>query len=256
MKHYWNDIGPDIKKDRFFFTKDQMLILLSGGMFLLMTAVVFYDQLAAAVLLSPYLYIWYQKQMKKRQEAKKDQLRQESREFLQSLMNCLSAGYSLERSIPVIRKEMELLYSHKKSMIIPELKIIEQKLKMNQSMEDAFEEFAKKYDNEDLLQFAFILRIAKKRGGNLIQVLEKTIDTIGRKHQVEEEIKTILAGRVFEKNIMKMVPFLLICYLRVFNPGYLEIMYETLAGRICMTISLLSMAAAGKMADRIVEIGV
>ena len=186
----------------------------------------------------------------------RNRLRQESKELLQSMMNSLAAGYAIERSIPVIEKELKLMYPDGESLFIPELKIIERKLQMNQSIESAFEEFAQKYQNEDLIQFAFILKTAKKKGGNLIQVLEKTVDTIARKNQVEEEIKTILAGRILEKNIMKAVPFLLIGYLRIFNPEYLSIMYETAAGRICMSISLLLMMAAGKMADRIVEIGV
>lgn len=239
-----------------FPDKDTMVIMGSGSIILLVIAMVFYDHPAAWLVLSPYLYVWNQKQRKRREEEKKVRLRQESKEFLQSLMNCLSAGYSIERSIPVIQKEMMLMYPNGKSIILPELIIMERKLRMNQSMEEIFEEFAQKYENEDLIQFAFILKTAKKKGGNLIQVLEKTVDTIARKNQVEEEIRTILSGRILEKNIMKAVPFLLICYLRIFNPAYLEIMYETMAGRICMTISLITMAAAGRLADRIVEIGV
>lgn len=236
--------------------KDNLCILLSGLMMLTAIAVIFYDHLIAVLFLSPYLYIWYGKQIKKKEEEARNRLRQESKELLQSMMNSLAAGYAIERSIPVIEKELKLMYPDGKSLLIPELKIIERKLQMNQSIESAFEEFAQKYQNEDLIQFAFILKTAKKKGGNLIQVLEKTVDTIARKNQVEEEIKTILAGRILEKNIMKAVPFLLIGYLRIFNPEYLSIMYETAAGRICMSISLVLMMAAGKMADRIVEIGV
>ena len=47
-------------------------------------------------------------------------------------------------------------------------------MELQKNLPEIFEEFAQKYENEDLIQFAFILKTAKKKGGNLIQVLEKT----------------------------------------------------------------------------------
>lgn len=236
--------------------REEITSLLQGTGYLLVTAWLFYDRVWMAMLLSPYLWFWQKEQEKKREQKRQEQLQRECGEFFQSLTSCLSAGYSLERSLPVIRKELSVLYPEQKSILVKELEKMERQLSMNQRFETLFENMAKKYGNEDLLQFAFILKTAKRRGGNLIQILEKTVQTLRRRNQVEEEIKTILAGRIFEKNIMKAVPFFLIAYLRVFNPDYLSVLYDSIAGNLCMTASLLLMLLAGRIADSIVEIEV
>ncbi|MCQ2491467.1 MAG: hypothetical protein MJ087_00300 [Lachnospiraceae bacterium] len=183
-------------------------------------------------------------------------MKNEIREFLQSLVNALTAGYSMERSIPIVKEEHIMLFPEEKSHLLAGIEKMERGILMNVPMEKVFEEFAVETKNEDLIAFSYILNTAKRKGGNLIFVLNKTIDSIARKNQVEEEITTILAGRIFEKNIMKAIPLFLICYMRVFNPDYLSVLYTTLAGRIVMTISFAAMAGAGKLADAMVEIEV
>lgn len=253
MKNYYQNIKAMHLN---YSMKELIKIFGSGIVILIAVSVLFFNRIWITVILSPYLFLWYQEQIQKIEKQKKEQLKKEGKDFFQSLMNCMAAGYSIEQSVPVIKKELRLIYSKENSILIPELEIMEKKLQMNQIFEDIFEEFAEKYGDEDFIQFAVILRTAKRKGGNLIQILEKTIDTIGRKNQVEEEIITVLSGRVFEKNIMKMVPFFLIGYLRIFNAEYLNVMYETIAGHGFMAISLVIMIIAGKLADHIVNIEV
>ncbi len=236
--------------------KEKLYIFGTGTGYLFLISIIYYNQPLVTLLLLPFLYVWYLNQSAKISKKKKNECKKEIRELLQSLVNCLSAGYSMERSIPVIKKEHEMLYSREHSQLLQGLSLMERKIEMNQPVETAFEEFASSTDNEDLIAFSYILKTAKRGGGNLIYILNKTIDSIGRKNQVEEEIGTILAGRVFEKNIMKAIPMFLIIYMRVFNPEYLDCLYHGLAGRIVMTISLAVMIGAGYLADRLVEIEV
>lgn len=247
----------DIKKRRTFTEKQKetLKIYSSGIGMLLFLSVIYFHNLFAALVFLPYLHWWEKEQREKYKKKRQKQIRQEGKELLEILMNGLSVGYSMERSILAAQKEMHLLYP-KGSHLMGGLKRMEHQIRMNQPVEVLFFEFAKETEDEDLIQFAFILRTAKKKGGNLIQILEKTIQTIRRKHQVEEEITTVLSGRTFEKNIMKAVPMFLICYMQIFNREYLTVMYETWGGRICMCLSLCMMLLSGKIADRIVEIGV
>ena len=252
MKHYC----PNMIRRGYERIREDFGIWAGGIALIIVIAEIFFDHIAAAAFLSPYLILWYREQREKREKKKRQRFKQEGKDFFQSFMNCLEAGYSLEESIPVIIEEMSMLYADRQSMILSELVVMERKLQMNQAFDTIFYEFARKSRNEDFIQFSFVLKTAKKRGGNLIRILEETIRTIHQKNQVEHEIETILSGRVFEKNIMQMIPMFLICYLKIFSPSYLEIMYDTLAGRVCMGISLIIMYAAGRLADRIVEIEV
>lgn len=247
MRSYLASIRPN---------KEKLYIFGTGIMYLFLISVIYYNQPLVTLLLLPYLYFWYREQSTKFEKKKKNEMKKEIREFLQSLTNSLTAGYSMERSIPIVLKEHQLLYPKEKSQLMDGIIKMERSISMNQSMEHVFEEFARSTANEDLIAFSYILNTAKRKGGNLIFVLNKTIDSIGRKNQVEEEITTILAGRVFEKNIMKSIPLFLICYMRIFNPEYLTVLYTTLAGRVVMTISFAAMVGAGKLADKLVDIEV
>lgn len=236
--------------------KEEAMVWAKSIFLLLCISILFFNRLWFCLFLSPCLFFWNQKERMRLRKKKEKMCKAEVRDFFQSFVNCMSAGYSMEQSIPIVKKELEFLYGRSKSFLVGELEILERKLQMNQSFESAFYEFAQSTRNEDVQQFSFVLRTAKKKGGNLIQILENTIQTMERKNQVEEEIITVLAGRVFEKNVMKAVPFFLVAYLRFFNFRYLEVMYTSLAGEVCMAVSLLILAVAGKLADRIVEISV
>ena len=72
------------------------------------------------------------------------------------------------------------------------------KLNLNISIEDAFNEFAKECRVEEINNFSEILSYAKRSGGNLIQIIKNTTDSISEKIDVKREISTIISAKQFE----------------------------------------------------------
>ena len=52
------------------------------------------------------------------------------------------------------------------------------------------------------------------------------------------------------------MPVVIIIFLRLMSPDYLAIMYETLMGRLMMTVALVTTAAAYVLIERITDIEV
>lgn len=55
------------------------------------------------------------------------------------------------------------------------------------------------------------------------------------KMDTEEEIRVLLSGKLFEKNIMLSMPFFILLYLRLANPEYVECFYNTILGHLVMS---------------------
>ena len=109
---------------------------------------------------------------------------------------------------------------------------------------------------EEISNFAEILAYAKRSGGNLIQIIKTTTDTISEKIDVKREINTIITAKQLEQNIMNYVPLGIILYMRLTSPEMFVKVYGNAAGITVMTICLLIYFAARVIAEKIVDIKV
>ena len=71
-----------------------------------------------------------------------------------------------------------------------------------------------------------------------------------------QEIETCLAGKVMEQNIMSMIPLLILVYVKLSSPDFLEVMYGNITGTAVMGICLAVYAAAYFWGRSIVRIEV
>lgn len=197
-------------------------------------------------LLSPLL-------QKKR--LKKKRLRQLSLEFkdgIQLLASYLSAGYSLENAVSMSAAELKDLYG-KEGMASAEFEEIGSRAKMNRPVEEGLMDFGERSGLEDISNFAQVVSAAKRRGGGMVEMINQTAGMIRDKIQVQEEIHTMTAAKVFEQQVMSAVPFLIVLYIDITSPGFFDIMYETPGGRWVMTLCLglygMALILAGQILD-------
>lgn len=66
-------------------------------------------------------------------------------------------------------------------------------------MDKLFLDMAERVDLEELYQFAQIVSIAKRSGGNLIEITTNTIEHLSQTIQIKEEIETMTAAKQMEK---------------------------------------------------------
>ena len=89
-----------------------------------------------------------------------------------------------------------------KGMILAELHLLLAGLNMNIPLETLLKDFGSRSGNEDIRDFANVVQAAKRSGGNLIHIIQKTVQCMEDKLAVEEEIATMLAARRLEERIM------------------------------------------------------
>ena len=76
------------------------------------------------------------------------------------------------------------------------------------------------------------------------------------KIQITQDIHSMTAQKRFEQNIMSIVPFFIIIYLNLSSPGFLNIMYTSIIGRIVMTLCLVIYILSFKISEKILNIDI
>lgn len=230
----------------------------SIGAFLLLDAGIaylFYQNWIAFLCFLPFLKVFLKMTARAKKEKEKRKMLEEFREMIGFISGALNAGYSLENAFWVAKKELGILYGTK-SILVSYLERVLRKLKMNTSLEQALEEFARECQLEEAKNFAQVVAIGKKSGGNLVRIIEKSVHSICLKLETEEEIATMIAAKKMETRIMILFPALIVLYLRLTNGEYIGVLYGNVVGAAVMTVSLGAMVVSAFWSEKIMDIKV
>lgn len=215
----------------------------------------FYGSIKWAIVLSPVVIILFKKKQRELCKSRKQELISQFKEMLVSLNNAVQAGYSLENAITETYKDMLYFYD-KDSLIVKELNYIRGGIKNGRSVEEMMEDLGERSKMEDILDFANILAIGKKSGGNMNEIIKSGILVIEEKIETKQKIQTLLSARNLEAKIMSGIPFFIILYIGSSSKGYFDTLYRTWGGHLFMTICLIVYLAAIRLSEKIVDIEV
>ena len=191
---------------------------------------------------------------KKLMEKRKEKLTAEFLQTLSILSGYLAAGLSTENAFRETERQLEKLLG-KKSLMTGECRRIAAGLSVNENASELLGDLAERSGSRDIRNFAEVFAIAERAGGSTAKIIARTAGILREKAAVSEEIRTQTASRRYEQKLMNVMPFGIILYLSAASPGFLDVMYETAAGRIVMTVSLLLGIGAWLLSDRLLEIG-
>ncbi len=165
------------------------------------------------------------------------------------------AGYSIENAFKEAYQDMEMLYGAQ-SPVCQEVRYILLGLENNMALEKLLYSLGLRSGQQDIMQFADVFLIAKRSGGNMTDILEKTAAVIGQKIETDQEIRLMISAKKMEQRIMNMVPFLIIFYIGTTSKGFFDVLYHNLIGVVIMTVCLGLYGTAYLLSKRIVEIEV
>lgn len=231
-----------------------------------------FRQLAAALVLEAVLYLFYntlfvflafplllwlcRKYMKRQDESRaKNNLNNQFRDMLLSLSAALRSGYSVENGLRQALFEMEVIYGEE-GEICAELRIMLNQLNMGMNAEEVFSDFAGRSEIEDINTFAQIFKIAKRAGGDMTAIMQKTCADISARVETRNEIDVLISAKRLEQNIMLLMPAGIIVYMRISSNGFMDPLYKNAAGILIMTLCLGIYAAAWYLGRRITDINV
>jgi len=216
----------------------------------------FYRSRAAfAVLLAADMALYPRILRKKLCEKRRRRLGLGFRDALNILSGFISAGYSVENAFAGTLKELRSMYPQEEP-VIREFEAICRGLRVSTPVEKLLADLAERSSLEDIRSFAEVFSIAKRTGGDMRRIIEHTTTVIREKTAVSEEIRTMTAAKQYEQKIMNILPVGIIVYINVSNPGFLDVMYETAAGRIVMTVCLMMLCGAYLLQKKILSISV
>lgn len=229
--------------------------IIRGCLVLMIPAWLFYQSVAIMMGCLVLLPFYRNERRKVREQEDKRRLNRGFADALSSFSAALEAGYSAENAVRETVRDLALLYPEDEP-IYREFRYLQHQLQNNQSLEKAFADMAEKTQDEDMLCFAEVFEIAKRSGGDLIRVIRTTERTMAERAEVKREIRTILTAKRLEANIMNLMPCGILLYFLICDPVYLQPLYETMAGRVVMTVLLVVYAGCVRMTDRITQIEV
>lgn len=245
-KNYWQQ---DITRQEYFRA------ILQGVLLIGVVSYLFYGTVLWAILLSPYLIRYFKSWETQIIKKKKQQFQLQFKEGIQSLSAALNVGYSVENAMREAWKDLQLLYQ-KEEPILREFSYMTRQLDMNIPIETVLQEFASRTSEEEVQLFVTVFSMAKRSGGDMIQIIRNAVGQISEKIDVKREIETMMAAKQFEFKIMSVVPFAMICYMKISFPAFMEVLYGNILGVIIMSVCLVMYAAAFEMGKRIIEIEV
>lgn len=237
-------------------TGKAVIAAVQGMILFFLAAYLFYDRIWLGFTYPVFFYPYMLYRLREQEKIQKRQSRLEFKEMLLSIYNSLSAGYSLENSMRAARDDLRAVNGGKRSTLEQQLSILCSGLEMNQPVEVLMERMASELRVDEAEQFAQILWMIKRNGGNLIQIIKKSVEHMNQKIQVKEEILTMVSAKKIEQKIMSVMPFFILLYVRLMNPGYFQVLYESLGGTLLTTVCLAVLAGSVFWARRIVEIEV
>lgn len=186
-------------------------------------------------------------------EKRKWQLMVEFRDALASMIAALSAGYSMENAVGEALRDLTLLYGEER-IILRELRDIRSRTELGVPLDELFYDLGVRSGVSDIIVFSQVYTTARRSGGNLVKVMKRTADAINEKTDIEREVRTMIAGKRLESLCMMVIPLMIIVYLRVFSPGFLNPLYHGMSGRLFMTVALVTYLAAVWWSRRIMNI--
>jgi tight adherence protein B len=236
-----------------FQKKEKLFYSLQGGLILGGLGYLFFQELwMVCILLVGVSFSLKQKEKEKGQE-RRDQLSREFTQGAEAFLNALEAGYSKENAIREAIRDLEGS-GQKDSLIIPEFTYIQRQLSVNQTIEELFLDLGVRSGNEDVKTFGEIFCVAGKKGGNLIQIIKKTVSIMKEKQMLLQEIRVQTSAKRMEFRIMCLVVPGMLLYLQVFSPGFLDVLYHNLLGRLFMGMALAAYLGAVLMGERMIEV--
>lgn len=238
-----------------FSPREGMLAFLEGGFLVGMIGYFFYRSWIACLFLFPVFVLFIRERKRQLAKKRRQELSLQFKDLVLALAANVKAGYSIENAMRESCRDVELLYGAD-SPICLEVRHILRGLENNMVLERLLYDLGVRSRLTDIMQFADVFVIAKRSGGNLTEILEKTAGVIGQKIETDKEIQLMIGAKKMEQKIMNLVPFLIIFYIGTTSRGFFDVLYHNLVGAAVMTVCLLFYGAAYLLSKRIVEIEV
>ena len=179
----------------------------------------------------------------RRQKAFADQLD----DSLQLMASSLRAGHSMLQALNSVAAEAEEPTSVEFSRVINETRV-------GRELGHALDETARRTNSEDFVWVTQAIAINREVGGNLAEVLDGVGHTIRERNQIRRQVKALSAEGRLSALVLMALPFGVLAFLAITNPGYIARFTESLAGYAMIAAGVFLLIVGGLWLRKVVNL--
>ena len=153
--------------------------------------------------------------------------------LLQVLTTSVSSGYSIEKSLTLIRPVIEHSFGSRSVLINP-LITLENNIKVHMNLDKALDIFSREIDFPETIPIFHALAISSDIGNNSLAILRSSCQMLSEMNAVQNEISAANAGKNAEAVMLCIMPFVITAALDKMGGGYLETARESKTGSVIL----------------------
>lgn len=245
----------DYREYKFSYYERIMIFIFGYGL-IFVVAILFYKNSIIATTSGFTCILLYKPVSHHKAEKRRNFLLIQFKDMLYSLSASIGAGRQMTKALFEAKENLKLVYDAN-TPIIKELEYITKSITENRENEEALLlDLARRSGQEDIKNFVDVYRACRISGGNMEKVISNAVEILIEKIEIEKEIEALTGQKKFEGKVVMGMPFLVIIFLNVFSPEYVEVLYTTIAGRIVMSVAILGIIGAYIITSKILDIKV
>ena len=201
-------------------SRERLTALLAGFLIGFAAAYIYFGSSALAIVVG-CVAAWravpmYQKHLL---DKRKNELRLQFRDLLESLSNSFTVGMTSSRAFHAAYDDM--VVEHGVNSYIAEECGLICSAHDNRGVEirELVTDFGKRSGIDDVKSFASIFGISTELGGDIGKVVRETRDMIGDRIETELEIQTMITGQKNQLNILMVMPFVAVIFSKTLTTG-------------------------------------
>jgi tight adherence protein B len=144
---------------------------------------------------------------------------------LMVIASSMRAGHSFLQSLDSASKEIDQPAAGEFGRVL-------QEIRLGRDTDDALEALVERVLSQDLEWAVTAIKIQRKIGGNLAEVLETVANTIRERDTLRRQMRVLSAEGRISVVVLSVLPILIATYLMIVNPDYLRTLSTTRPGII------------------------
>jgi tight adherence protein B len=168
---------------------------------------------------------------------------------LMVIASSMRAGHSFIQSLDSAAKEIDDPAAGEFGRVLTEIRL-------GRDTDDALEALVERVGSQDLEWAVTAIKIQRRIGGNLAEVLETVAKTIRERETLRRQVRVLSAEGRISVVVLTVLPILIGVYLMVVNPEYLRTLSTTTPGIVISVSAGVLMALGYVWMRRIVRLNV
>ncbi|MBK9293486.1 MAG: type II secretion system F family protein [Oligoflexia bacterium] len=168
-------------------------------------------------------------------------------------LTLMSNGLKSGLSIP---QAMKIVVDNMPDPISQEFELMLSQLALGVSIEEVFNELAKRIPFPDVQMFVTSVNILKDTGGNVAETFDTIVKTVRERIKIEKKIAAVTAQGVMQGTIITAMPFVLLLLFYIMDPAFIMPLFNKPLGWVMLVVMLGLQVLGGLMIRKIVKIKV